>query len=69
MNTHSSDGKQPDLPEIELHHQGSRKNSFIVIEKNPFKHMNKDQKSNSPDFTKRLSNVKSAESLKLELNL
>ena len=48
---------------------GRRKKSFLIIEKNPFKHIPTTTGQKPEEFTKKLSNVKSAESLKLELNL
>lgn len=76
--THSTDNDHVDHTPVKgsspIDHMGhislhARKNSFVVIEKNPFKHIANGSGNQPQEFTKRLSNVKSAESLKLELNL
>jgi hypothetical protein len=58
----------PSIDKIGCASLSRERNSFVVIEKTPFK-FTQGQVTQGPLYSKRLSNIKSAESLKLELNL
>lgn len=60
--------ESPSIDKVGVASLSRDRNTFIVIEKNAFK-FEQGQATQGPQFSKRLSNVKSAESLKLELNL